>query len=111
MMGAQIEAAALERIMQALEQGNPARSVQLSEEEAAAVKGLYLLTMKPMMYAANVAEEDLADLGAANKHVQTMRQKAAEEGCELIIVSSKVGWGTHPKCYRGRVAHTVLLAM
>ena len=89
---AQIEGAALGRIMTALDQNQPARSVQLSPEEAAAVRPLYLLTMKPMVYAANVAEEDMADLGAANKHVQTMRKKAATDGCELIIVSAQVSW-------------------
>lgn len=86
----QIEAAALGRIMTALDQNQPARSVELSTEEAAAVRPLYLLTMKPMVYAANVAEDDLADLGAANKHVQTMRKKAAGDSCELIIVSAQV---------------------
>lgn len=86
----QIEAAALDRIMKALDQNQPARSVNLSDEEAAAIRPLYLLTMKPMIYAANVAEDDLADLGAANKHVQTMRNKIAKDGCELIIVSAQV---------------------
>ena len=76
--------------MTALDQNQPARSVELSTEEAAAVRPLYLLTMKPMVYAANVAEDDLADVGAANKHVQTMRKKAAGDGCELIIVSAQV---------------------
>ena len=89
-MTLQIEAAALGRIMTALDQNQPARSVELSTEEAAAVRPLYLLTMKPMVYAANVAEDDLADLGAANKHVQTMRKKAAGDSCELIIVSAQV---------------------
>ncbi len=76
--------------MTALDQNQPARSVELSTEEAAAVRPLYLLTMKPMVYAANVAEDDLADLGAANKHVQTMHKKAAGDSCELIIVSAQV---------------------
>ena len=89
-MFVQIEAAALDRIMKALDQNQPARSVNLSDEEAAAIRPLYLLTMKPMIYAANVAEDDLADLGAANKHVQTMRNKIAKDGCELIIVSAQV---------------------
>ena len=86
----QIEAAALGRIMLALDKNQPARSVELSDEEAAVIRPLYLLTMKPMIYAANVAEDDLADLGAANKHVQTMRNKIAKDGCELIIVSAQV---------------------
>ncbi|KAL3154686.1 hypothetical protein ABBQ38_011236 [Trebouxia sp. C0009 RCD-2024] len=86
----EIEAAALGRIMLALDKNQPARSVALSDEEAVVIRPLYLLTMKPMIYAANVAEDDLADLGAANKHVQTMRNKIAKDGCELIIVSAQV---------------------
>jgi ribosome-binding ATPase YchF (GTP1/OBG family) len=58
---AQIEAAALTKILAALDEGKPARSVDLSDEELEMVTPLYLLTMKPMIYAANVAEGDLAD--------------------------------------------------
>jgi hypothetical protein len=56
----------------------------------AAVKGLCLLTMKPMIYAANVTEEDLASQGDNNKHVQALRKKAAEEDCDVVVVSAQV---------------------
>jgi obg-like ATPase 1 len=46
--------------------------------------------MKPMVYAANVAEEDLSDGGAGNIHVQAMQKKAASEGCSVIVVSAQV---------------------
>lgn len=88
-IGAQIEAAALTRIVESLDQNIPARAVPLNEDEAALVRGLQLLTMKPMIYAANVAEADLADAGAGNAYVQALKQKAAEEGCEVIIVSAQ----------------------
>ena len=61
-----------------------------SDEEAEAVRGLYLLTAKPVTYAANVAEADLADMGATNAHVKALREKAAEEGREVVIVSAQV---------------------
>ena len=86
----QIEKAALERIVEALDQNTPARAVQLSEDEQVLVKGLQLLTMKPMIYAANVSEGDLADQGASNRHVKALRDKACQEGCEVIIVSAQV---------------------
>ena len=86
----QIEKAALERIVASLDQNSPARAVALNEEERVLVKGLQLLTMKPMIYAANVAEGDLADQGASNHHVKALREKAAEENCEVIIVSAQV---------------------
>ena len=83
----QIEKGALERIVASLNQNQPARAVPLNEEEGTLVKGLQLLTMKPMIYAANVAETDLADQGASN-----------QENCEVIIVSAQVWhvWLTYP---------------
>ena len=75
--------------MASLDENKPARAVALTEEESALVKGLQLLTMKPMIYAANVAESDLADEGASNHHVKALREKAAHEGCEVIIVSAQ----------------------
>eukprot|EP00887_Chlorella_sp_A99_P002328 scaffold10.g2328.t1 len=82
------EAAALGRIMDALEQGRPARSVALGEEEAELVRGLCLLTAKPMIYAANVAEEDLADPGS-NPHVAALAAKADEEGSGVVVMSAQ----------------------
>ena len=49
--------------------------------------------MKPMIYAANVAEEDLADGGGANTHVAALRAKAATESCDVVIISAQVRGG------------------
>jgi obg-like ATPase 1 len=87
---AEIETAALTRIAAALEAGQPARGVPLTEEEAGYVRLLQLLTAKPMIYAANVAEGDLADGGASNKHVAAVTALAAKQGCELTVVSAQV---------------------
>ena len=86
----QVEKVALERIVASLDQNLPARAVPLNEEEHALVKGLQLLTMKPMIYAANVSEGDLADSGASNAYVTALREKAATDNCEVIIVSAQV---------------------
>lgn len=48
-----------------------------------------LLLCLQITYAANVAEGDLADSGAGNKHVAALRGKAAEEGCDVIVVSAQ----------------------
>ena len=64
--------------------------MQLTEDESVLVKGLQLLTMKPMIYAANVNEADLADQGSSNAYVQALREKAAKESCDVIIVSAQV---------------------
>ena len=88
--GVQVEKVALERIVASLDQNSPARAVPLNEEEHALVKGLQLLTMKPMIYAANVSEGDLADSGTSNAYVTALREKAATDNCEVIIVSAQV---------------------
>ncbi|WPT13175.1 Ribosome-binding ATPase YchF [Picochlorum sp. SENEW3] len=86
----EMEAAALQKILDALEQGLPARSVELNEDEESLVKVLCLLTKKPMIYAANVGEEDLANQGADNVHVQALKKKAAAEGSDVVVVSAQV---------------------
>lgn len=53
--------------------GKGARAASLNEDEALLVKGLGLLTLKPLIYAANVSEDDLGNHGANNVHVQVRR--------------------------------------
>ena len=45
-----------------------------------------LLTWKPVIYAANVGEDDLADDGASNEHVQAVRKYAAEQNSEVFVI-------------------------
>ena len=84
---AQIEVVALEKLLTELSAGTAARQVELSEEESESVKGLGLLTRKPMIYAANVSEEDLA---TGNKFVEQVKAFAAKEGAQVTIVSAQV---------------------
>ncbi|KAG2424041.1 hypothetical protein HXX76_014863 [Chlamydomonas incerta] len=86
----ELELAALDKIQVAIEAGKGARTAPLTKDEAVAVKGLGLLTLKPLIYAANVTEDDLADQGANNTHVQALRKRAAEEGVQVVVVSAKV---------------------
>lgn len=85
----ELELAALQRIHGALMEGAAARSVELSDEEKPLVKHLCLLTAKPLIYAANVAEEDLAD-PSGNTHVAAVRQVAQAQGAEVVVVSAQV---------------------
>jgi hypothetical protein len=62
----------------------------LNADELLAIKNLGLLTLKPLIYAANVSEDDLGNQGANNVHVQALRKRAAEEGAEVVVVSAKV---------------------
>lgn len=84
------EMVVLDKLKAALEEGEAARSVELTEDEFELVKPLYLLTIKPMIYAANVADSDLGDQGANNSHVQAVREAAEKEGASVIIVSAQV---------------------
>lgn len=84
---AQQELAALEKLMAALNENKPVRQVELSDEEAASVKHLGLLTGKPIIYATNVAEDDLA---SGNQWVEQVREVAATENAEVVIVSAQV---------------------
>jgi ribosome-binding ATPase len=77
----------LEKLLADLNEGKPARLVDLTEEEAESIKSLGLLTRKPIIYAANVSEEDLAK---GNQWVEQVRQLAAAEGSKVAIVSAQV---------------------
>lgn len=87
----QKEVDVLQKLKEALEQGISARAVEFdTPEEKAFVDSLTLLTAKPVLYAANVAEDDLADDGASNKYVQRVREYAAKEGSEVFVLCAKI---------------------
>eukprot|EP00899_Mesostigma_viride_P022487 jgi/Mesvir1/3422/Mv11924-RA.1 len=74
----------------ALQDAKPVRSYPLTDEQKELIKPLCLLTAKPMLYAANVPEEDLADQAASNKFVQALRKKAEQDKCDVVVVSAQV---------------------
>jgi GTP-binding protein YchF len=84
---AQAEVDALEKIVPVLQDGKPARTVKLTEDEAFSIKSLGLLTLKPVIYAANVSEDDLA---SGNDYVEKVRAIAADEGAQVVVISAQV---------------------
>ena len=84
---AQAELAILEKLQAVLDAGKPARTADLTEEEEPAIQGLGMLTAKPIIYAANVSEEDLA---TGNEWVEAVRTVAAQENAQVVIVSAQV---------------------
>ncbi|CUH95803.1 GTP-dependent nucleic acid-binding protein EngD [Propionispora sp. 2/2-37] len=84
-----VEIEVLKRIRAALEDAQPARRVDLTEDEAVLIADLNLLTLKPVLFVANVSEEEVAK-PEDNPHVQAVRQYAAQEKAEVIAVSAKV---------------------
>ncbi|MEH2359901.1 redox-regulated ATPase YchF [Nostoc sp.] len=84
---AQFEVSVLEKLAAALNEGKSVRQVSLNEEETEIIKGLELLTYKPIIYAANVSEDELA---TGNDFVEKVRQIAATENAQVVIVSAQV---------------------
>ncbi|WP_377477948.1 MAG: redox-regulated ATPase YchF [Microcoleus anatoxicus] len=84
---AQAEVDILEKLVVVLNAGKPARQYSFTQEEAELVKGLELLTNKPIIYAANVSEDDLA---TGNSYVEQVREIAAAENAKVVIVSAQV---------------------
>ncbi|MDT3675124.1 redox-regulated ATPase YchF [Microcystis wesenbergii] len=81
------ELAILEKILICLNDGISARKVDLSKEDEELIKNLGLLSRKPIIYAANVSEDDLA---TGNDWVESVRQIAQQERAKVVIVSAQV---------------------
>jgi len=84
-----MEAELLERLKETLYANKPARSLEVNDEERLVLRDLHLLTSKPVLYAANVSEEEAADPDR-NPNVQKVRERAAQEGAEVVAISAKV---------------------
>ncbi|MBW4443032.1 MAG: redox-regulated ATPase YchF [Plectolyngbya sp. WJT66-NPBG17] len=84
---AQQEVEALERLSAVLNEGKSARQVPLNEEEEAMIKPLGLLSRKPVIYACNVSEEDLA---TGNDWVEQVRGLASQEDAQVVVISAQV---------------------
>ena len=78
-----------EKIKQALEAGKLAQTLSFTDEEKAIIKDAFLLTMKPILYVANVSEEQLNDI-ANDKNVNSVKEYAKEQGAEVISLCVKI---------------------
>ena len=77
---------ALQKVRAALDAGKPARAAGLDAEERAQLRELFLLTLKPLMYIANVREDGFTD----NPHLDAVRARAAVEGAEVVPVCAAI---------------------
>ncbi len=85
------EIAMLERLKAHLEEGQLARKFEAADEdEESFLKSYQLLTYKPVIFAANVNEEDLADDGASNEYVAKVREMAANDGSEVFVICAQI---------------------
>ena len=85
-----VEAEILERLLAALNEGRPVRSVELNDDEKAYVDGLFLITDKPVIYAANIAESDIGKDEDSLPMVKAVKEQAAKENAEVLVICAKV---------------------
>ncbi|GAE90220.1 redox-regulated ATPase YchF [Acetivibrio straminisolvens] len=85
----QVELELYERIMKTLEAGKPVRSMSFSDEEEKLSEQLFLLTSKPVLYAANVSEEDI-NSDKPNPLLEELVNHAKSEGSEVMVICAKI---------------------
>ncbi len=85
-----VELSAAEKILACLNEGYSARRAQLTEAEKEQVAGWFLLTMKPVLYAANVAEDELGPEAENLPNVLKVKEIAEAEGAQVMVISAKV---------------------
>ena len=83
-----VEAELMDRIYAELEKGTPARLISMTDEEKEMARDLFLLTSKPVIYAANVGEDDVANGG--NEYVSKVQEFAKTQGAKTIMICAKL---------------------
>ncbi|MCX4362180.1 MAG: redox-regulated ATPase YchF [Clostridia bacterium] len=83
-----VEAELMDRIYAELEKGVPARLIDMSDDEKEMARDLFLLTSKPVIYAANVGEEDIANGG--NQYVDKVKEFALKQGAKTVTICAKL---------------------
>ena len=78
---------AVEKILPLLQEGKCARLADLTDDEKLAIKDMFLLTMKPTLYVANIDEDSIAN--GTNKYVETLKKIAESENSEVVVICGK----------------------
>jgi len=86
---AKVENEILQRVRDALNDGKPARNIGLSDEEIFSIRETNLLTLKPILYVANISEDDLSS-GGKNSYVTQVEELAAKENAQVVVICAKV---------------------
>ena len=82
-----LEVDALRKVKEALEQNIPARRLEYTEDEEKILKNFSLLTKKPIIYMANVSEDDIV---SGNEYVEKVKEYASKENSKVVMLSAKV---------------------
>lgn len=83
---AEVVMGAINKIKPLLENGQPARQAELSDDEVTAMYDCHLITMKPQMYVCNVDEDGVRN---GNKYIDTVKEIAAKEGSDVVVICGK----------------------
>lgn len=85
-----VELDVVQRVYDTLMEGKSARVLDLTDEEKKIIKSYNLLSSKPIIYVANVSEDEVADDGISNPYVQEIREFAKEEDAKVVVISAKI---------------------
>ena len=80
----------MEKVKAHLEANKPIRTLELNEDEEAFVKSLFMITSKPVLYSCNISEDDMMSGNLNNKYVQMVKEYAANENSEVVVVCAKL---------------------
>ena len=86
---AKAELPVLNRVFDTLQEGIPARTLDLSEDDLAVIRELNLITLKPVLYVLNISEDDIAD-PMKNEYVKKASEEAEKEGAKWIPISAEI---------------------
>ena len=86
------ESEAMAKLITHLNDGHPVRTFPREEGDPIlnVIKELHFLTDKPVIYCANISEDDIADAGANNEHVKALKSYADEAGCEMVVICAQM---------------------
>lgn len=87
---AKAEYSLLERIKEHLEAEKPARTLEMTKEEMDMAKGFFLITMKKVLYAANISENDLQEGNTENELVKKIREYAENENAGVVVICARL---------------------
>lgn len=82
------ELALYERVYESLQNGTSARLLEYDEEELTLLKDIPLLSMKPVLFAANISENEISN--PSSEHINTVRDYARKQGCGVVVISAKI---------------------
>ena len=80
----------LEKILPVLEEGKSIRSLSFNDNEKAILKNFSLLSVKPIIYVANVNEDDMLDEGKSNEYVKVLNDFAKQENSGIVVISAQI---------------------